>query len=1223
MPRKKFLKNQSTPSSLRKNQPLQKWSQSASIRFAIAIAFLTGLLVIVSGTGAQNLLSIRNDSKTELLKTPNKSKPKPKRLPNFDVRLSGQENIDRILQKSSFVTSNEAIRQTVVNNKSEIDESFANLKADHSRAEMEGSFLTGAAEVLRSPDGLTKPAPGRTGEEIVRQFISENKGIYGLSDGVINNLNFIGESISPASGLRMVRVEQMINGRPVFQSETRFILDREGRIMTSLGLIIPNADQNPGSLDNLLAPEDALQRTMSQLNVSLDTQKMEIIKSEDGGRQSEIRTNDSQIKGKVTSKLVYFAAAPGVLIPAWSQIVYGVNEDWYVLVDARDGAMLWRKNIRDDASTQDARFRVYVQADGTTPADSPAPQSPSSAVSGNGTQFPEIAPTIVSMFLAQNITASQNGWIDDCPGGVCTANETQTLGNNVLACLDRDGTGDNLCDTSANSLLDGNGRPTGNPDTALRNRDFLGTTPRDFQTNYLPPPQASNPEAGQTPTGNGVPQTIFRRGSVTQQFYSANWYHDKLYALGFDTAAGNFQNNIFGGGGIGNDRVLLDVQDGNSTNNANFSTPPDGSNGRAQMFRFTGPTIDRDGGIDAEILLHELTHGTSNRLIGNGTGLQWDIGGGMGEGWSDYYALSLLNNTNADNPNGNYASGAYATYKIPSGTFLDNYVYGIRRFPYSTNNTINPLTWADVDQSTNNMSGGIPVSSAVNFNANGALEVHNVGEIWANTLWEVRSRIIAANGGDVPTGNQIALQIVTDAMKMTPANPSFIQARDALVNADCTTNACANEQSIWDGFADRGLGYRALAPLGVMFGYTSGHIGLRESFQAPNLDTNTIAVSDGIGNNSGFIDPNEPVRILVNIKNPWRNAGKTATGVTASITSTTPGVVIISGSTTYPNIAPNSNADKLAGGNNLVIKAPPTSPCGTNLYFTLTITSSLGTVMRDFSIRMGQPSGTLAPVTYTQSGLTLAIPDGAPAGVQTSMNITDDYEITDVNLRIDSLTHTFVGDLTFMVKGPTGYGADFFGVLGGLIDGGSGDNLVNTVVDDEAVNDQLTEVAASAPFTKSYLPTMNAPSWVAAGFPTGPDAIPQLSRFDGTSTLGTWTAVISDQFTQDTGQLQSWSLIVTPRNFVCTGFTPVAAHVPVAGTVIDADGRAIPRVIVSLTDSTGTTRTARTNTFGRFQFDDVAVGQTYTLNASAKGYSFVPQVVSIDDEIADLNLQAQ
>ena len=66
----------------------------------------------------------------------------------------------------------------------------------------------------------------------------------------------------------------------------------------------------------------------------------------------------------------------------------------------------------------------------------------------------------------------------------------------------------------------------------------------------------------------------------------------------------------------------------------------------------------------------------------------------------------------------------------------------------------------------------------------------------------------------MPTGNDTMLQLVTDALKMTPINPSFTDARDAILDADCATNACANEASIWGGFADRGLGYGAIAPLG-------------------------------------------------------------------------------------------------------------------------------------------------------------------------------------------------------------------------------------------------------------------------------------------------------------------------------------------------------------------------------------------------------------------------
>ena len=140
----------------------------------------------------------------------------------------------------------------------------------------------------------------------------------------------------------------------------------------------------------------------------------------------------------------------------------------------------------------------------------------------------------------------------------------------------------------------------------------------------------------------------------------------------------------------------------------------------------------------------------------------------MGEGWSDFYALSLLNPTNADDPNGQYAAGAYATYKLIPG-FTDNYLYGIRRFPYCTDNSINPLTWGDVDQTTNDLSGGI-ASSPVNFNFGGALEVHNIGEVWALTLWEVRSRIIADPQG-------CGFKLVTVSTLLEPSSQRGRQGR--------------------------------------------------------------------------------------------------------------------------------------------------------------------------------------------------------------------------------------------------------------------------------------------------------------------------------------------------------------------------------------------------------------------------------------------------------------
>ena len=507
------------------------------------------------------------------------------------------------------------------------------------------SNITGAAETVANLRGaLTAAAPGRS-EDIVRGFLAQNGGLYGLAAEDLSDLVALGDSPGGTSGLRMLRMEQQIDGVPVFQSETRFLLDRDGRLVKSTGLMVPHPRSSAPELKSatLMTPEQAVVHLLAANGRTAMAASFKVASETDGRLQ--LAETDDFVAGPITARKVLFPLAPGVLVPAWSLVVFTTGEqDYYSVIDSETGALLWSKGIRDYASAQDARFRVYVQADGTTPADSPAPQSPNTVAPGSGTQFPEIAPTVVSMHIAYDPTASPNGWIDDCPGGVCTAAQSQTIGNNTVTCLDQtQGADANICDTAVATVIDGNGRPTGNPDANGRNRDFLGTTPRDFQTNFLPPPQGGNPEAGQTCTGNGSSGTLpidqFRRGLITHLFYVTNWYHDKLYKLGFDEASGNFQQTNFSGMGLGGDRISGDADDGSGTNNANFSTPPDGTPGRMQMYRFTGPTIDRDGGIDQEISMHEMTHGTSNRLIGNGAGLNWNPARGMGEGWSDFVAL--------------------------------------------------------------------------------------------------------------------------------------------------------------------------------------------------------------------------------------------------------------------------------------------------------------------------------------------------------------------------------------------------------------------------------------------------------------------------------------------------------------------------------------------------------------------------------------------------------
>ena len=307
--------------------------------------------------------------------------------------------------------------------------------------------------------------------------------------------------------------------------------------------------------------------------------------------------------------------------------------------------------------------------------------------------------------------------------------------------------------------------------------------------------------------------------------------HDKLYDLGFTEAAGNFQTDNFGRGGVGNDAVLADAQDSGQTNNANFFTPPaDGLPPRMQMFLFDGPTPDRDSDLDAEIILHEYTHGLTNRRVGGGVGLSTLQGVGLGEGWSDFFALALLSEA-TDTVNSNYAEAAYSAYKLSATT--QNYYYGIRRYPYTTDLLKDPLTFKDIDPSQANNRPGISRSPIFPTNPL-PYETHRQGEVWCSALWDARANLIRKYGW--ATGNQLILQLVCDGLNLAPANPTFLQARDAILQADLVLTGGANKNELWAAFAKRGMGMSATSPA------STSTTGVVEAFDLPdNLQVTPIA----------------------------------------------------------------------------------------------------------------------------------------------------------------------------------------------------------------------------------------------------------------------------------------------------------------------------------------------------------------------------------------------
>jgi len=219
--------------------------------------------------------------------------------------------------------------------------------------------------------------------------------------------------------------------------------------------------------------------------------------------------------------------------------------------------------------------------------------------------------------------------------------------------------------------------------------------------------------------------------------------------------------------------------------------------------------IDRDSSLDNLVIIHEYGHGVSNRLTGgaaNASALSAPQSRGMGEGWSDWWGL-VLTAKPEDSATTWRGVGNYLLGQDRNGA-------GIRPAPYTTDFSKNDLTYGDL------VSGELSVP-------------HGIGTVWCTALWEVYWNLVAAHGFDPDFyegdgGNNVALQLIMDGLKLQPANPSFLDARDAILLADQINNGGANEELLWQAFAKRGMGYSAYD------GGSASALDVVESFDLPD-----------------------------------------------------------------------------------------------------------------------------------------------------------------------------------------------------------------------------------------------------------------------------------------------------------------------------------------------------------------------------------------------------
>ncbi len=250
-----------------------------------------------------------------------------------------------------------------------------------------------------------------------------------------------------------------------------------------------------------------------------------------------------------------------------------------------------------------------------------------------------------------------------------------------------------------------------------------------------------------------------------------------------------------------------------------------------------------DSSLDNGIIAHEYAHGisirltggpgSSNCLVNSSSGDRLD-GQQMGEGWSDFFSL-ITGIRPGDDKNTNRGIGNYVLR-------LGTAARGIRSYPYNYNMAANPVTYYDTYDAS------VP---------------HGVGHVWGSVLWDLLWEMVEVHGFDEDWyrgegGNNKAVQLVMDGMKIQPCNPGFMDGRDAILLADQLLYDGANQCLIWSVFARRGMGVNALQ--GSPFQVRDA----RECYEIPVDCKSEILLSKEV---PGNIHAGDPIEVTLTISN--------------------------------------------------------------------------------------------------------------------------------------------------------------------------------------------------------------------------------------------------------------------------------------------------------------------------------------------------------------------
>lgn len=615
--------------------------------------------------------------------------------------------------------------------------SGASVTAFGDRATVDLDADTGTPRFVARLDGFLTTASTKAADTIAWDYLRAHLVGFGLSTSDLSSFS-LRRTYVDVSGTTHLDWTQSFDGVEVFGHGLQAAVTNDGRLLTIGGSPIPSRLVTAASGDTIDSPERAIR-------VARRAQ----------GERAEPGPRD-------TAEQVLFVAERTTYL-SWQTVTMSAQSPALIVLDADTAAVLFQRSLVHDESAAPKRrvagakgiaFRYY----------------PGAARGGRQ--------------LAVNFTA--RGWLP--------ATATTLDGNNTHTFSD---VNDDDLAQPTEEVGPVIGADWSHPLAAFR----LPWAPSFCDR---PSPCTWNPNKPYSWRKN-------RKQNATQAFYYVNTFHDHLLAdpIGFTEAAGNFQLANGSGQGLGNDPVFAHssdgadagqgLPDGQHVDTSSMATPPDGQAPTLELhlqhqpgtsYPAGDPYSPTNNGDAADTVYHEYAHGLSNRLVvdaaGNST-LDEVQGGAMGEGWSDFYAMD-------------YLVGARFARDLPD-------VADVSLFPLSgpgadleRTEALDCAKRAVSPHCEGGRSGHTGGYTYADYgDVVGRPEVHADGEIWGQTLWDLRTAV----------GPVVTRSLVTRAMELAPNEPSFLDMRNAILLADTAVFDGEQRAAIWKVFATRGMGFFA------------------------------------------------------------------------------------------------------------------------------------------------------------------------------------------------------------------------------------------------------------------------------------------------------------------------------------------------------------------------------------------------------------------------------